>query len=181
MFGRLEEKRGFAANMALMVVLGNIGSLLVSGGKPLKDERVAIFSDALNHASIIDGIRLAERQKAVEVSVYRHCDMLHLDELLSNCLMKKKVVVTDGLFSMDGDFAPLAELAELRRKHGFLLIVDDAHGTFVCGENGGGVPEAFNCEKDVDICIGTLSKAAGCHGGFIACSCCWCGTKGNLA
>lgn len=164
---------GFAANMALMVVLGNVGSLLASSNKPLKDERVAIFSDALNHASIIDGIRLAERQQSVEVFVYRHCDTSHLNALLSACTLKKKVVVTDSLFSMDGDFAPMVELVKLRRKHGFLLVIDDAHGTFICGKNGGGVAEEFNCESDVDICVGTLSKAAGCHGGFIACSKRW--------
>ncbi|XP_065849866.1 8-amino-7-oxononanoate synthase isoform X1 [Euphorbia lathyris] len=164
---------GFAANMAVMVALGNISSLLVSPEIPLKKEKVAIFSDALNHASIIDGIRLAERQQNVEVHVYRHCDMSHLSSLLSKSTLKKKVVVTDSLFSMDGDFAPMFELAKLRKKHGFLLVIDDAHGTFICGKNGGGVAEEFNCEEDVDICVGTLSKAAGCHGGFIACSKKW--------
>ncbi|XP_010536547.1 PREDICTED: 8-amino-7-oxononanoate synthase [Tarenaya hassleriana] len=164
---------GFAANMALLVAIGSVASLLPPSGKPLGDEKVAIFSDALNHASIIDGIRLAERQGNVEVFVYRHCDMPHLSSLLSSCKMKKKVVVTDSLFSMDGDFAPMAELSRLRKKHGFLLVIDDAHGTFVCGENGGGVAEAFNCENDVDLCVGTLSKAAGCLGGFIACSKRW--------
>ncbi|KAL0400952.1 UNVERIFIED_CONTAM: 8-amino-7-oxononanoate synthase [Sesamum latifolium] len=126
-----------------------------------------------NHASIIDGIRLAEKQGGAVAFVYRHCDMCHLDALLSNCPMKKRVVVTDSLFSMDGDFAPMAELAKLRKKHGFLFVIDDAHATFVCGKRGGGAAEMFNCETDVDICIGTLSKAAGCHGGFIACSKKW--------
>ncbi|KAJ1406755.1 Pyridoxal phosphate-dependent transferase, major domain [Sesbania bispinosa] len=164
---------GFAANMALMTAIGSIGSLLAGNNIPSDEEMIAVFSDALNHASIIDGIRLAERQKSVKVYIYRHCDMSHLNKLLSHCQMRKKVVVTDSLFSMDGDYAPMVELAELRKKHGFLLVIDDAHGTFVCGQNGGGVAEEFNCEKDVDICIGTLSKAAGCHGGFIACSKRW--------
>ncbi|CAL2243397.1 unnamed protein product [Prunus armeniaca] len=164
---------GFAANMALMVALGNVGSLLAAGKTPLTNEKIAIFSDALNHASIIDGIRLAERQKSVEIFIYRHCDMTHLNALLSSCTMRKKVVVTDSLFSMDGDFAPMIELVKLRKEHGFLLVIDDAHGTFVCGKNGGGVAEQYNCERDVDICVGTLSKAAGCHGGFIACSKRW--------
>ncbi|KAF6149877.1 hypothetical protein GIB67_008598 [Kingdonia uniflora] len=160
---------GFAANMAVMVTLGSVSSLLAAGKKPLKDEKVAIFSDALNHASIIDGIRLAERQQEVEIFVYKHCDTVHLNSLLSSCTVMKKVVVTDSLFSMDGDFAPLPELAELRKKHGFLLVIDDAHGTLVCGMNGGGVAEQYNRESDIDICVGTLSKAAGCHGGFVAC------------
>ncbi|KAL1338652.1 hypothetical protein HN51_033264 [Arachis hypogaea] len=164
---------GFAANMALMTTIGSIGSLLAGKNVTAEDEKIAVFSDALNHASIIDGLHLAQRQKSVKVFVYRHCDMSHLNMLLTHCRMRRKVVVTDSLFSMDGDYAPLVELADLRKKHGFLLVIDDAHGTFVCGKNGGGVAEEFGCEKDVDICVGTLSKAAGCHGGFIACSKRW--------
>ncbi|KAG9150264.1 hypothetical protein Leryth_009834 [Lithospermum erythrorhizon] len=164
---------GFSANMAFMTALGNIASLLAKDDRPSKDERVAIFSDALNHASIIDGIRLAQKLHTVETFVYRHCDMAHLDSLLSSCLLKKKIVISDSLFSMDGDFAPMVELVKLREKHKFLFVIDDAHATFVCGNTGGGAAEMFNCEKDVDICIGTLSKAAGCHGGFIACSQRW--------
>ncbi|EPS62699.1 hypothetical protein M569_12090, partial [Genlisea aurea] len=159
---------GFSANMAVMTAVGSIVSLL-SGRKPAESEKVAVFSDSLNHASIIDGIRLAERQGNVVTFVYRHCDMSHLDALLSRCLMKKKMVITDSLFSMDGDFAPLSELVELRKKHHFLFVIDDAHATFVCGKNGGGAAEMFDCESEVDLCIGTLSKAAGCIGGFIAC------------
>ncbi|KAM3682617.1 hypothetical protein ACJW30_12G085600 [Castanea mollissima] len=150
----------------IVVTIGSIASLLAMGRKPSEEERIAIFSDAQNHTSIIDGIYLAERQQSVEVFVYRHCDIL-------KCKMKKKVVVTDGLFSMDGDFAPMVEIVKLRKKHQFLLVVDDAHGTFVCGKNGGGVAEEFNCEEEVDICIGTLSKTTGCYGGFIACSKSW--------
>ncbi|XP_073123906.1 8-amino-7-oxononanoate synthase-like [Henckelia pumila] len=71
---------------------------------------------------------------------------------------------------MDGDIAPMTELEKLRKKHGFLLVIDDAHATFVCGKTGGGAAEKFDCETCVDICIDTLSKAAGCQGGFIACS-----------
>nr|XP_023877043.1 8-amino-7-oxononanoate synthase-like [Quercus suber]POE80383.1 8-amino-7-oxononanoate synthase [Quercus suber] len=150
---------GYAANMALIVSIGSIASLLAVGSKPSEEDRIAIFSDALNHSSIIDGICLAERQQSVEVFIYRHCDMSLLNALF--------------LFSMDGDFAPMVEIVKLRKKHQFLLVVDDAHGTFVCGENGGGVAEEFNCEKEVDICIGTLSKATGCYGGFIACIKSW--------
>ncbi|KAG0593121.1 hypothetical protein M758_1G299600 [Ceratodon purpureus] len=160
---------GFAANMAVLtaitsVVPGKRGS----GGSP-----VAIFSDALNHASIVDGVRVAQRQSNAEVHVYRHNDMMHLHQLLTNCKRERKVVVTDSLFSMDGDFAPLKELAALRKRHGFLLVIDEAHGTLVCGENGGGVAEAFGVQGHVDIHVGTLSKAIGCHGGFIASSRKW--------
>uniref|UniRef100_A0A8R7TWV0 serine C-palmitoyltransferase n=1 Tax=Triticum urartu TaxID=4572 RepID=A0A8R7TWV0_TRIUA len=164
---------GFSANTALMTALGSISSLLAAGRKPAEDERIAIFSDALNHASTIDGIRLVERQHQAVAFVYKHCDMSHLDFLLSSCPMEKKVVVTDSLFSMDGDFAPLPQLVKLRNKYGFLLVVDDAHGTLLCGENGGGIPELFGCEDDIDICVGSLSKGVGCQGGFIACSTRW--------
>uniref|UniRef100_A0A0D3ETR8 serine C-palmitoyltransferase n=1 Tax=Oryza barthii TaxID=65489 RepID=A0A0D3ETR8_9ORYZ len=158
---------GFSANMAVMTALGSVSSLLSVGRKPAEGERIAVFSDALNHASIIDGIRLVERQQEVVAFVYKHCDMHHLDFLL--------------LFSMDGDFAPLPELVKLRRKYGFLLVIDDAHGTLVCGENGGGAPELFGCENDIDISVGTLSKAAGCQGGFIVCSCSPCLKEGEMA
>ncbi|KAK6262137.1 hypothetical protein QUC31_007953 [Theobroma cacao] len=184
---------GYAANTALMVAIGSIAPLLAAGKKPSKEEKIAIFSDALNHLSIIEGIYLAGRRGGVELFVYRHCDMSHLNELFHYihvfCFLKLRrlnILIEDSetdrqdlnsvfcsLFSMDGDFAPMLELAELRKKHGFLLVIDDAHATFVCGENGGGVAEKFNCETDVDICTGSLSKAAATLGGFIACSKKW--------
>ncbi|KAJ1689178.1 hypothetical protein LUZ63_013333 [Rhynchospora breviuscula] len=165
---------GFAANVAFLVTVGNIISLLsTSKKKPPVHEQVAIFSDEFNHASIIDGIRTAEKHGEARLFFYRHCDVSHLEHLLSTCSMEKKLVITDSLFSMDGDFAPLPELAALRQKHGFLLAIDDAHGTLVCGENGGGVAEWYGCENDVDIVIGCISKAIGTLGGFIACSNKW--------
>ncbi|KAL6864908.1 hypothetical protein ACP4OV_016059 [Aristida adscensionis] len=164
---------GFSANTAVMTALGSLSSLSAAGRKPAEEERIAIFSDALNHASTINGIHLVERTQAAVAYVYKHRDMSHLELLLSSCSMEKKVVVTDSLFSMDGDFAPLPELVKLRNKYGFLLVVDDAHGTFVCGENGGGVPELFACENGIDIVVGSLSKGPGCLGGFIACSTRW--------
>ncbi|KAK8690577.1 hypothetical protein V6N13_074109 [Hibiscus sabdariffa] len=151
---------GFAANMAVMVAIGGLAHVLCEWRRPTKEEKIAVFSDSLNHASIVDGLKLAERHGGVEFFVYKHCNMSHLDSLLTNCKNKRKVVVTDSLFSMDGDFAPMVELVKLRKKHGFLFVLDDAHGTFVWGKNGGGLAEEFNCENDVDICIGTLSKAA---------------------
>lgn len=160
---------GFAANMALL------SSLLSEGDTD-------VFSDELNHASIIDGIRLGKAyNKNVNVYVYRHNDMTHLDELLlksrrSNSssstrnIKKKLVVVTDSLFSMDGDFARLPELVRLKKKHDFLLIIDEAHATLVCGEHGGGAAEMFGVQEHVDLHVGTLSKAVGSQGGFVACS-----------
>ncbi|KAI5061102.1 hypothetical protein GOP47_0023607 [Adiantum capillus-veneris] len=161
---------GFAANMAVMTAITTV----VSHAAEADDQDVvAIFSDALNHASIIDGIRLSRRQRKTEFEVYKHCDVDHLNQLLSNCKHDRKVVVTDSLFSMDGDFAALVELVALRKKYNFLLVIDDAHGTLLCGETGGGVAEALNVEGQVDIVVGTLSKAIGCQGGFIACSRKW--------
>lgn len=157
---------GFSANMAVLTAVTS-----VAPGRT--ESPVAIFSDALNHASIVDGVRVARRQSNAEVHVYRHNDMMHLHQLLTNCKRERKVVVTDSLFSMDGDFAPLKDLVALRKKHGFLLIIDEAHGTLVCGENGGGVAEAFGVQEHIDIHVGTLSKAIGCHGGFIASSRKW--------
>lgn len=161
---------GFAANMAVMTA---ITSVIPHTAEAAKEDVIAIFSDALNHASIIDGIRLSRRQSKTEFEIYRHCDVDHLNQLLSNCKHERKVVITDSLFSMDGDFTPIIELVALRKKYNFLLVIDDAHGTLLCGETGGGVAEAFNVEGEVDIVVGTLSKAIGCQGGFVACSRKW--------
>ncbi|MQL81585.1 hypothetical protein Taro_014034 [Colocasia esculenta] len=175
---------GFAANTAFLSALGSVASLTAAARRPAKHEKIAIFSDALNHASIIDGLRMVERHQEADVFVYKHNDMKHLDELLSNCPADRKVVYTDSLFSMEGDFAPMLELVELRKKHGFLFVIDDAHTTLVCGKNGGGIAEVYGIEDQIDICIGTLSKATGCIGGFIAYSkkwnCCDGGQKGAL-
>ncbi|KAJ1261758.1 hypothetical protein BS78_09G055700 [Paspalum vaginatum] len=164
---------GYSANTAVMSAVGSVSSLLAVGRKPTEDERIAIFSDASNHASIIDGIRHMERMQEGVAFVYKHRDMSHLESLLSSCSIAKKLVVTDSIFSMGSNFAPLPQLVELREKYGFLLLVDDAHGTFVYGENGGGAPELFGCQDDIDIVVSSLSKAAGCMGGFIACSTRW--------
>jgi 8-amino-7-oxononanoate synthase len=129
----------------------------------------ALFSDELNHASLIDGCRLAARGGA-QVNVYRHGDTAHLGALLAACERPRRLVVTDGVFSMDGDLAPLPALAELARRHGALLMVDEAHGTLVLGERGAGAAEALGVTDRVDLHVGTLSKAVGALGGFVACS-----------
>lgn len=150
---------GFSANLALLGALGG--------------EDVAIFSDALNHASIVDGCRLAARSGA-KVHVYRHGDADHLDALLGACERSKRIIVTDGLFSMDGDIAPLEALVALKARHEALLMVDDAHGSLVFGAAGGGVAEALGVSQQVDLHVGTLSKAFGAQGGFIASSRAFC-------
>lgn len=147
---------GFAANLAAV-------SACMAGGD------CVVLSDELNHASIIDGARLGSRAGA-EAKVYRHNDMGHLEELLRSASGsgKRAMVVTDGLFSMDGDFADLRALATLKRRYGFLLAVDDAHATLVCGERGAGTAAMLGVEESVDLHVGTLSKAVGCLGGFVA-------------
>ena len=126
-----------------------------------------IFSDELNHASIIDGCRLARARTVV----YPHCDVAALAELMADEKPQRKgrwLIVTDGVFSMDGDKAPLAELCDLKEEHDALLMVDDAHGTGVLGEGGRGTGEYFDCLDRIDLHMGTLGKALGCAGAYLA-------------
>lgn len=133
----------------------------------LLDKEDLIFSDELNHASIIDGCRLSR----ADVSIFRHNDPEALEDILRRACCAhpsaKKLIVTDGVFSMDGDIAPLPELANLAEKYGCLLMVDEAHATGVLGPDGRGVVALFGLEKRIPIMMGTLSKALGCLGGFV--------------
>jgi 8-amino-7-oxononanoate synthase len=127
----------------------------------------SIYSDALNHASLVDGIRLAK----VPYFVYRHRDCNHLQELLEqNRMLAPPVIVTDGVFSMDGDIAPIRDLYQLAERFDALLIVDDAHGHGVVGPEGRGVIAEAGLSSELIVEIGTLSKALGSQGGFVACS-----------
>lgn len=124
-----------------------------------------IYSDELNHASIIDGCRLSK----ADIRIYRHLDMDHLSELLENeTKTGKKLIVTDTVFSMDGDLVDLAALVELSEKYGCILMVDEAHATGVLGDRGSGATEYFGVEARVPVVMGTLSKAVGSLGGYIA-------------
>ena len=123
----------------------------------------AVFFDRSNHASLFDAVKLA---KPDELYVYRHCDMNHLERYLKRSPHKRKLIVTDGYFSMDADLAPLPELVELAQKYGALLMVDDAHGSGVLGENGRGTAEHFGVEDNIDFLIGSFSKGFGVRGGF---------------
>jgi 8-amino-7-oxononanoate synthase len=122
-----------------------------------------IFSDELNHASIVDGCRLARAR----VEVYRHSDATHLSDLLARSKAARKVVVTDGVFSMDGDIAPLPDLVEAKERHGAILVVDDAHATGVLPPHGRGTADHFGVRGRVDIQMGTFSKALGTYGAYI--------------
>ena len=126
----------------------------------------AIFTDELNHASIIDGCRLTKAKRFI----YPHCNTEGLREVLDKEAKsaKTRLIITDGVFSMDGDIAPLPELAELAEKYEAILMVDDAHGEGVLGDHGRGIVDHFGLHGKVDIEMGTMSKAFGVVGGYIA-------------
>jgi glycine C-acetyltransferase len=136
----------------------------------LLTEQDFIISDQLNHASIIDAIRLAKAITKCQSAVYRHGDLADLDEKLRAARDRRvKMVITDGVFSMEGAIARLPDLLELCRKHDAVLVVDDSHGTGVLGETGRGTPEHFGILGEVDIITSTLGKAlGGAAGGFVA-------------
>ncbi|TCS37430.1 8-amino-7-oxononanoate synthase [Paucimonas lemoignei] len=141
---------GYMANLALLSALGGADAV--------------IFSEGLNHASLIDGCRLARAQ----VQVYPHGDVAALENLLAASGAKTKLVVTDSVFSMDGDIAPLPQLLALCERHDAWLVVDDAHGFGVLGEHGRGALEHFKLRSPNLVYMGTLGKAAGVGGAFVA-------------
>jgi len=122
-----------------------------------------VFSDELNHASIIDGCRLSR----AETVVYRHADVEHLASLMRETAGRPALVVTDGVFSMDGDVAPIAALLELARRYGARLMVDEAHATGAVGPGGRGTVAATGLSGEVDVVVGTLGKALGSYGAYV--------------
>jgi len=161
----LEEKiaKFKQAEQALLFSTGYMANIGILQG--LVGEGDVILSDTLNHASIIDGCRFSR----AAIKVYRHRDTSHLEELLKSCQhYRQRLIVTDGVFSMDGDMAPLVEIVGLAKKYGALTVVDDAHGTGVLGKHGKGTAEHFNVMSDIDLHMGTLGKALGVFGAYVA-------------
>jgi glycine C-acetyltransferase/8-amino-7-oxononanoate synthase len=131
----------------------------------LAGEGDVVFSDALNHASIIDGCRLAR----AETFVYDHLDADHLEWGLRQAEGRGTLIVTDGVFSMDGDVAPLARIVELAQRYDARVMVDEAHGTGTIGPEGRGAVAAGGVEDEVDVIVGTLGKALGSYGAYVCC------------
>jgi glycine C-acetyltransferase len=131
----------------------------------LADNQTTIFSDESNHASIIDGCRLSNSR----VKVFRHNDIEGLTELVRNT-KGKKILVTEGVFSIEGDMSKLKSICKLAKEFGLFTIVDDAHGDFVFGTNGSGTPSELMVNDLIDVHISSLSKALGCFGGYVACT-----------
>jgi glycine C-acetyltransferase len=148
----LYVQSGFCANQAAI--------------PPLVGKEDVIFSDRLNHASIIDGCRLS----GAKIVVYEHCDPDHLETQVKAHLSnyRRGLVVTDGVFSMDGDVAPLDRIYEVAERYGLMTMVDDAHGEGVLGRGGRGIVDHFNLHGQFDVEIGTFSKAFGVIGGVVA-------------
>ena len=138
----------------------------------LLGEEDIVISDQLNHASIIDGIRLAKAITKCQTAVYRHADLDHLVELLTAARGRRtRMVITDGVVSMEGAIAPLPDLVEICRRHDAVLVVDDSHATGVLGATGRGTAEHFGLVGEIDIITSTLGKAlGGAAGGFVAAS-----------
>ncbi len=142
---------GYLANLGVIAALARPGDV--------------VFSDALNHASIVDGCRLSR----AEIFVYDHCDTDHLEWGLQRAKGRAALIVTDGVFSMDGDVAPLAGIVELAGRYGVRIAVDEAHGTGALGPGGRGAAAEAGVEDEVDVIVGTLGKALGSYGAFAAC------------
>jgi len=144
---------GFLANVGIISTLMKQGDV--------------ILSDSLNHASIIDGCRLSK----ADTVIYNHVDMNDLEKKLQSVTSyQRKLIVTDGVFSMDGNIAPLPAIVSLAQKYGAMVMVDDAHSTGILGKTGAGTAEYFGLTHQIDLLMGTLSKSIGAEGGYVAAS-----------
>src|SRR5690348_3487257 len=165
----LEEKIARFKNVEACVVFQSGFTANAGTVSSILGKEDFIISDELNHASIIDGARLSR----AKIKVFRHKDMAHAEELLKEVAHEPghKLLITDGVFSMDGDIGPVDKLCDLADKYGAIMMVDDAHASGVLGRNGRGTIDHFQCHGRVDVQVGTLSKAIGALGGYV------CGSK----
>ena len=147
---------GYVANLSVITALGLVGN-----------KKISIYSAALNHASLIDGIRLARGQGSVDLHLFDHHHLEALDDILHNDSAPHKLIVIDGVFSMDGDLAPVQKLLHIANQYDALLMIDDAHGFGVLGKRGYGILEDQSICSDRIIYVGTLGKAAGLNGAFV--------------
>jgi glycine C-acetyltransferase len=161
----LEEKIARFKNVEACVVFQSGFSANAGTVSSILGKEDFIISDELNHASIIDGARLSR----AKIKVFRHKDVAHAEEQLKEIENEpgRKLIITDGVFSMDGDIGPVDKLCHLADKYGAIMMVDDAHASGVLGRNGRGSIDHFGCHGRVDIQVGTLSKAIGALGGYV--------------
>ncbi|MCK4245500.1 MAG: 8-amino-7-oxononanoate synthase [Candidatus Omnitrophica bacterium] len=152
---------GYMANLGTITA---VMDLINIGPSSFFKRRGVILSDQLNHASIIDGCRFSK----AKVVVYEHSNMRNLESKLKRYKKRRTLIVTDGVFSMDGDIVSLPEIVELAREYNALVMVDEAHATGILGKDGAGTVEHFHLEGEIEIIMGTLSKALGGLGGYIA-------------
>jgi len=161
----LEEKIAAFKNVEACVVFQSGFTANAGTVSSILGKEDFILSDELNHASIIDGARLSR----AKIKVFRHKDIAHAEELLKEVATEpgRKLLITDGVFSMDGDIGPVDKLCDLAEKYGAIMMVDDAHASGVLGRNGRGSVDHFHCHGRVDVQVGTLSKAIGAIGGYV--------------
>ncbi|HSY71335.1 MAG TPA: glycine C-acetyltransferase [Alloacidobacterium sp.] len=161
----LEEKIARFKNVEACVVFQSGFTANAGTVSSILSKEDFIISDELNHASIIDGARLSR----AKIKVFRHKDVAHAEELLKEIQNEPghKLIITDGVFSMDGDIGPVDKLCDLSDKYGAIMMVDDAHASGVLGRNGRGSVDHFGCHGRVDVQVGTLSKAIGALGGYV--------------
>lgn len=152
---------GYVTNIGIIPVIMSLPKL---GPFAFLTKKGVIFSDELNHTSIINGCKLSK----AKIVIYKHCDMNDLEMKLKKYKNQEKLIITDSVFSMDGDIAPIPQIVELARIYNAITMIDEAHATGILGDRGGGATDLFHLEGQIDIVMGTLSKAIGCLGGYVA-------------
>jgi 8-amino-7-oxononanoate synthase len=163
-YALLEEKLARFKNKEAAIVFGSGYAASVGTIAALVGEGDVVILDKLDHASIIDGAR----QSGTTIRVYPHMNLKKLEDILQHCgAFGRRLIITETVFSMDGDLAPLAEIVELKEKYGAWLMIDEAHATGLYAKNRRGLAEAAGVEDKIEVTLGTLSKALGCAGGFV--------------